>query len=62
MNLTSCSNCGVVIDRDYVEFIDPYPNADDDSCGEVNPNVIWYCKEPIRTWKCPVCQTFNGTP
>ncbi|RLD79760.1 MAG: hypothetical protein DRJ10_08315 [Bacteroidetes bacterium] len=63
MDLKSCSNCGIVIDRNRVEFIETYPDEgkdEDDYYGEMNPDIIWICKEPCNTWKCPVCETFNG--
>ena len=63
MNLKSCSNCGVVVDLDRIEFLDPYPDEGkdkDDYYGEVDDKLIWGGDGYLDTWKCPVCETYNG--
>lgn len=51
MNLTSCDECGVVFDRDKIEF--PVREYGDD--GEVADNFTWDGDKFIAFVKCPVC-------
>lgn len=52
MNLFSCKNCGVVFDKDQLEF--PDIELDD---GTINTdNSTWNGETFIPTVPCPVCQ------
>jgi len=62
MNLSSCYNCGIVVDLTFVQFIEIYPDEgvdEDDYYGEMNSDVIWRDGSPQETWKCPICDSFN---
>ena len=70
MNLTSCENCGIVVDIKNIklepEYVDNEGNkiehdyySDADECFH-NENLIWGENEYLDTWKCPVCKNFNG--
>ena len=53
MNLISCANCGVVLDRDMIAFPDTY----DDSQKLVMKNVEWDNDRDdyVAVVPCPVC-------
>jgi hypothetical protein len=49
MNLISCSNCGVVIDRDRIPEQEAYePDGS-------RKNVIWVDYEFVEAIDCPCC-------
>ena len=56
MNLDSCDTCGVVIDIDYVGFVDD--RLED---GTINPKVLGNRDHLFKTWKCPVCDQLNAS-
>lgn len=63
MNLTSCSKCCIVVNLKRMEFLDPYPHEGEDMdnyYGETDENMIWGGDGYLDTWKCPVCETYNG--
>lgn len=52
MNLTSCSNCGVMLDKDNLPF--PYTIYDGD--GNVDDDkAMWNGDKWVSCCKCPVC-------
>lgn len=52
MNLISCKECGVVLDRDQLIFPDTH---DHDSQGLIEENVEWDGGDFIAVLPCPVC-------
>ena len=53
MNLTSCLNCGVVVDRDNIEFPDIY---DHDSQEPIMENLeLDGNNDYVAIVPCPVC-------
>jgi len=51
MNLTSCNNCAVVLDKDKLAF----PRHLYLDSGEIHPEAQWDGEEFIKTAPCPVC-------
>ena len=51
MNLISCDNCGVILDKDKLTFPEAY-----DENGEITVDAIWTGEEFITTIPCPVCE------
>jgi len=51
MNLTSCSNCGVVLDRNHLKF--PYIYDEDD--GVDDSKAVWDGDDWVAFVSCPVC-------
>jgi predicted RNA-binding Zn-ribbon protein involved in translation (DUF1610 family) len=52
MNLTSCENCGVVINKDYLIFPDTHGH---DSQEMIMENVEWDGEDYVAVVPCPVC-------
>ena len=52
MNLTSCEQCGVVIDKDRLIFPDTH---DHDSMEMIMENVEWDGDDYVAIAPCPVC-------
>lgn len=50
MNLTSCDNCGIIMDKDKINF----PNAYSDD-GFALSTSVWDGDEFVATVPCPVC-------
>jgi len=53
MNLTSCEECGVVLDKDYLIFPDIY---DYDTQEIIMENVEWDGENYVAVLPCPVCK------
>lgn len=54
MNLISCGNCGVVLDKDKLKL----PDADDIYLEDGSVDVekaIWNGRDYVPFFKCPVC-------
>ena len=51
MNLISCDNCGVVLDKDMLVHQESYDNNNE----LINDNVNWVDDYAHATFKCPVC-------
>jgi hypothetical protein len=74
VNLSSCTNCGLVVDLKNIKYIPielpDNPKEDEkDRWGNLvtedvhfNPNLIWPkdSVSPLDTWECPLCGTFNA--
>lgn len=54
MNLTSCEECGVVVDKDCLSFPDTH---DHDSMEVIMENVEWSVDDfdYVAVLPCPVC-------
>jgi len=52
MNLTSCEECGVVLNRDFLYFPDTH---DHDSQEMIMENVEWDGEDYVAIIECPVC-------
>ena len=52
MNLISCEWCGVVLDKNHLEFPDAY-----EEFGNADPNAVWDGEKHVSTIECPVCKT-----
>ena len=54
MNLISCDNCGVVLDKDKLKF----PEVPDDCDTDIwyNKNAVWYGAGYHPIIPCPVCK------
>lgn len=53
MNLISCDNCGVVIDRDKLDFP---PNIYNDYGDIDDYKAVWTGNEYVASVPCPVCK------
>lgn len=53
MNLTSCDNCGTVLDKDKL----PWPTNIEDDDGNPNENTAWNGQLWVVFTPCPVCKT-----
>ena len=55
MNLTSCTKCGVMLDKDQLIFPDTH---DHDSMELIRENVEWDSNsgEDVAILPCPVCE------
>ena len=54
MNLTSCGNCGIVLDRDRI----PEPDIWDEEDGSVKSGVAaWDGDDWVPTIECPACSS-----
>lgn len=54
MNLASCDGCGVVLDKDKLNF--PDPNDFLLEGGGVDDSlVVWVGADPIAFTACPIC-------
>ena len=52
MNLISCKNCGVVLDRDVLLF----PEIYDHDTQELVPNTaVWDGDDYVAILPCPIC-------
>lgn len=52
MNLISCSNCGVVLDKNKIDFPDVYDNHGTVILGEAE----WDGDKFVSSISCPVCK------
>ena len=52
MNLTSCEECGVVLDKDVLIFPDTHGH---DSQEMIPENVEWNGEDYVAVLPCPVC-------
>jgi len=52
MNLVSCDNCGIVLDKDRIKFPETYDYNPGDVTGE---NAFWNGEEYVPCIPCPVC-------
>jgi hypothetical protein len=53
MNLTSCTNCGVVLDKNQLLFPEDFIYTEDEEYDDAK--VIFYNKEYRVYLPCPVC-------
>ena len=53
MNITSCDNCGVVLDLDKIAM----PSLFDEETGSVTDTAVWDGDKYVPTIPCPVCNT-----
>lgn len=53
MNLISCDGCGIVFDKDKINFPNIYS---DDSWEVIRQKAIWTNNQWIAMTKCPVCK------
>lgn len=55
MNLTSCDNCGVVLDKDKLPFPDDLWNDDGGSID--TDKAVWDGDTFVAFTQCPICQS-----
>ena len=51
MNLTSCDNCAVLLDKDKLEFPSIYGDND-----EILDFAVWYGNDYVSVVDCPICK------
>ena len=59
MNLIPCTNCGVVLDANHLDFPDDIYNEDG---GIDHDKVVWSGYDYVPYVKCPVCQSIVEEP
>lgn len=56
MNLTSCNNCGTVIDRDKLQV----PDIDELMESDTSQfQAVWVNRTYVPVYKCPSCGEFE---
>lgn len=55
MNITSCEQCGVVLDKDRLEFPEKY---DHDTGEAIEGQSIWVGNDFVAVVECPVCKNY----
>ena len=53
MKIISCDNCGVVLDKDKIEFPPMYD--EEDEYEMIMANVVWDDDKFVAITACPVC-------
>jgi predicted Zn-ribbon and HTH transcriptional regulator len=56
MNLISCENCGVVLDKDRIKEPDMYDDHDEDGTSINKDRAVWYNRDYVPAIQCPVCK------
>ena len=53
MNLISCYNCGIILNKDALYFPDIY---DEDTCSTIDGNSVYDGEDFIAIIPCPLCK------
>ena len=56
MNITSCYDCGIVVNLDAARILKGHEDAEG-----VYHDCCWPDYEACHTWTCPICDTVNDT-
>ena len=56
MNLKACESCGVVVDLDVVDFVNPVYNHDGEILNTVD--LGWNKYDYVPGYRCPACKCY----